>query len=82
MTAGTRIDDANVTCPALALAASDARADRFDLELTSPRRDDRCDVHLFHPPTVDADAIQLEVFDQFRQLHTVYIYSIPEGRGH
>ena len=81
MTAGTRIDDANVACSAFALAAPDARADRFDIELTPPGRDDRFDIHLFHPPTVDADAVQLEVLDQFRQFHTVYIYSILERRG-
>ena len=75
MTAGTRIDDANVACSAFALAAPDARTDRFDVELAPARCDDRCDIHLFHPPTVDADAVQLEVLDQVCQFHTVYIYS-------
>ncbi len=81
MTARARVDDANVSRAAVALATPDARADRFDVELTTSRRDDRCDVQLLHAPAVDTDSVQLEVFDQFRQLHAVHIYSNLEHRG-
>ncbi len=75
MTARTRVDDANVTRPEAAPPTPDAGTDGFNIELTTAGGDHRCNVQLFHSPTVDTDAIQLEVFNQVHQLHTVYIYS-------
>jgi hypothetical protein len=75
MTAGTRVDDANVTRPEAAAPTPDAGTDGFNIELTAASRDHRCNVQLFHSPAVDTDAVQIEVFNQVRQLHTVYIYS-------
>ncbi len=75
MTARTRVDDANVARPEAAPPTPDAAADGCNIALAASGGDHRCDVQLFHSPAVDTDAIQLEVFNQVYQLHTVYIYS-------
>ena len=80
MTTRTRVDDANVARPEAAPPTPDAGTDCFNVELTAARRDHRCDVQTFHPPAVDTDSVQLEVFDQIRELHTVYIYSKRRSR--